>query len=425
MHKHLLALSMGVATLAISTSAYARDSSSYTEQGGNSNEVTVTQTTGSNNTVGKGNGTSATVYFRQENGAGSGSNKLTIEQKGSYNTFGSNAKGRGQSYQSGTANNATIEQSGFKSNVDLQQRGSNNGSFGSNVKQSASYSDVNVVENGNQNGFYVAQKGGSFFGGNAIAITQNGDNNFARTSQDGTSLKAKFEQTGYNNNVFSGNDYGTGQTGTGHILDVKQNNNVSYLSGSVLYNTQSGLNQSATVDQRGVQNSVTNTQSGFENSLIATQNGGNSYGGFNNSITSTQKGLGFNSAELNQFGDNNVITSTQDGLLLKVDALQNGASNKLTNNQSGTRNEMVSRQYGTGNTISNTQSDGGLFSFNKANYYQNGTGNAATGVQSDTSNQLSSIQYGNSNVASITQATFNNSSLVSQNGTGNVATIKQ
>ena len=124
MNKHLIGLSMGVAAIAFTASAYAAGGNkTYTDQSANTNRITVNQNDNGSGietlTAGTGGGNSVGSLFRPFTQGGSGDNVLTVNQTGTGNSLGNQKQGQ----QIGSGNTADVTQQGVKGRVELQQNG--------------------------------------------------------------------------------------------------------------------------------------------------------------------------------------------------------------------------------------------------------------------------------------------------------------
>ncbi len=395
MQKLLLTTVSAIALGVCATAAMAGGSSTYTTQSGSGESATIDQSLATGGEVGL-----PTKPFNQ---SGSG-NVISITQTGSSDTFGVNAP----SFQSGTANYASVGQSGTSNDAVLQQTGSNNGHSEDTISQAGTDSDVALFQWGSQNNFYITQDGGT--SASDFSAFQFGNKNYVQSIQTGTTF-ASVSQNGANNTV---------------------------------YNAQSGYENGFTADTLTAETLYTFPTAELMESYAAVQFGDS------NLIDNLQSGW-YQTAGLGaQIGVNNKFYNTQSGEGNLADvAIQSGANLSIVSNQSGANYiipyegynwsdiMVVNYQYGVGNSISNTQGslDG------TATYSQSGINNSATLLQSMSLNVATFWQagFGNTmwmdqsgasvggNTGSLTQTGFssNNYVYLTQSGDGNGATSTQ
>ncbi len=115
MNKHLISLSMGVAAIAFTASAYAAGGNkTYTDQSTSSNQITINQNDDGTNTPkvtggGSGGGNSVGSLFQPFTQSGD-SNVLTVNQTGTGNSLGNQKRGQ----QIGSGNTADVTQAGTR-----------------------------------------------------------------------------------------------------------------------------------------------------------------------------------------------------------------------------------------------------------------------------------------------------------------------
>ena len=175
--------------LALAGQAYAGSNVLYLTQTDHAQTATITQTGGIGDRVG-----SAANPFLQQDGAGSGSNVLVINQNSTTHTevanlssfVGSGSGNVVMGYQSGTGNNAEIDQGGNNSTVTLQQSGGHNGPPNANWFNQT-YGNL-ILQDWTTNGSTVTltqtNNPGSAIG-NAFSIGQGGANNHVIATQTG------------------------------------------------------------------------------------------------------------------------------------------------------------------------------------------------------------------------------------------------
>jgi hypothetical protein len=374
MRNLLLATASVVALGFAATAAMAAGSTVYDSQDGNNQTLTITQSSGANDSVGAYNNPVV-----QNNGTGSGSNSLTITQAGSYNSFGTSKA----SFQSGTDNRANVEQDGYNSVVNLQQSGNNNGPIGTAGEGIIWYNDSDaglILQTNTANS-------------STVDLTQSGSTNFANIGQGG-----------YNNKVMAtqiGRD----------MLWIRQGTN----SPDVWYSPSLAVAASESNSTINVYQNGGGAQVNTNYAAIA-QGGGNA-----NQVNVTQSGYAL-SADVNQNGSNNVFTSSQSGHGNFVGGesgwpnadsspiLQRGLGNQYISTQSGDNAQAFGSQLGDNNFVSN---------------FQSGNSNLISGSQTGNNNQLYSQQTGTSDTLNYTQTASANFISNVQGGTGNTVTIHQ
>jgi hypothetical protein len=414
MHKHLLALSMGVAVIAFSTSAFA----------GERNTLDLTQKgTGNRTTSQQQDGSAGTRYIRvNQDGAsnivdatqagGSVNGQIYIDQKG--------VDGKTAAKNSATATQANgsinsfiqITQGGFAdgdnnsgtANV-FQGSGSDNQA---RVNQTATLATASVTQVGNQNRATTDQTQGS---GSAqyssIIVNQQSSNNSAYAQQT----------TGYTSaNIFQG---GTGS----HVVESYQTQGTSDLIvnqtgvSNRVYNLQAtggGNGRAATITQSGERGYVQNVQTGSVDTFFAIQ----AVGSVGSEIYNTQGGSNNFADTYQGAGTANLIVNTQSGSGGTARLYQYGGNNNtIYNTQSGFNDTSLITQSGNNNYASLGQS-GGLLG-NNAELIQVGNHNTASGTQTQNGSGV-----GQNTISMIQNGSFNTTTF-SQTGSGNTATVRQ
>ncbi len=383
----------------------------HLSQSGNSQSAQIDQSGGSANSVG-----SSGSPFVQQNGAGSGSNVLVINQNSSANSQLSNiesfmAEGSNNSvtgFQSGTNNSAEIDQGGSYSSVHLEQTGNGNGppdsnwfneSFGNLILQdqttngsSVSLIQTNKVNATNANVFSIGQGGTS----NTIAATQTGNNML--WIRQGTEAPDLWGWTW-------GNPFDPAETP----------------------NSLAALAHSSII--------ITQTVGGSDPAQKNYAALGQGYGS-NNQIVVTQTG-GSNSVDVNQIGSGNIFTSSQTSSNGNANWNFVGGEAGWPNSDPFPLSEQAGdyrpiAQIGTGNEYHSVQSGMSQLAFGNQlgdyNYLsttQSGEGNSLYTTQAGNNNDIFSVQDGTTNTALVTQN--NNASLTNlvQDGTNNSAVVAQ
>lgn len=414
MHKHLFALSMGVAVIALSTSAFAGDRNTLDlTQNGTGNSTTTSQQDGSEGTrfirVNQ-DGVSNIVDATQAGGSVNG--QIFIDQKGvDGRTAAKNSAAATQS--SGSLNSfIQITQGGFAdgnnnsgtANV-FQGSGNDNQA---RVNQTATLANTSITQVGNQNRATTDQTEGS---GSAqyssITVNQQSNNNSVYALQTTGRTSADIFQGGAGSHVVESyqtegtSDLIVNQTG---ILNRAYN----------LQATSGGNGRAATIVQRGEVGYVQNVQTGSVNNFFSIQDTGS----VQSQIYNTQGGAN-NSADTYQGpGTANLIVNTQTGSGGTANLYQYGGnSNTIYNAQSGINDSSLITQNGNSNYASLVQS-GGLLG-NNAELIQSGNNNTASGTQTQNGSGV-----GQNTISMIQNGSFNTTTF-SQTGSGNIATVRQ
>lgn len=361
--KKFLLTSTSILAVAFASQAFAGSSSTNLSQTGTNQTAVIDQTGATSGQVGIVGGWA----FTQQDGSGYGGNVISITQTDQGNKFGVNT----QSWQSGTANTATVVQSNLNPSY-LSASGTNN--------------QASLQQTGNHNSAGITQISGSYIEPtNTVNAVQWGDSNVVSAYQKGQAATATVTQWN-NNNRF--------------------------------YSTQ-GLHSQATVfqwnDNLGGANTIYNTQAG---GTVATLNVTLQYG-HDNEIYNTQ-------------APNSLLNvSQQSGSFLVIDSQQTLEGNKAyVTSQDGTNSRIINRQSGTqpynnNNTVTFLQSGGDQLAsntqsgkLNNATFYQSGTVNSAYVLQSGDSNTASATQLNYNSYANLSQTGSNNNVVSWQNGTG-------
>lgn len=386
MQKLLLTTVSAIALGVCATAALASGSATYTNQSGDNQTANIDQSGGNYDQVG-----TSGAAFVQNDGGGSGGNTITITQTGTYNTFGVSA----QSFQSGSANAATIIQSGYNSSVELQQTGTGNGpSYPAGTDYRIYWSnDVNggsIVQDStsNSSNVFLAQNGT----GNIFNIGQGGHNNQTTATQVGDNMLWVRQGTLSPDvwwSPFAASFESSSATESNSTISVYQNAPESFALS----------NYAALLQGGGNANNITVTQFGSTNNADVIQNGSN------NVFWSYQAGSGnYVGAEA---GD---LTVTSSVPLIQVPITQIGIGNKYYSTQVGVNAIALATQTGDYNYVYN---------------YQSGSDNIIVGAQSGTSNQVYSWQTGATDILNYTQTGANNFVSNIQSGSGNTVTIHQ
>jgi hypothetical protein len=404
--RKLLLTSTSIVAVAFASQAFAGGSSSYTSQGGTGQVANIDQSGGNYDRVG-----SASSPFVQDNYGGAvGQNNLIVLQAGSYNALGYNYQG----YQLGDQNTAEITQQGNSSAVDLRQVGSQNGRVGSVNWSNSSSADV------------IVQDSSSY--ASLVDLTQSGANNMFDIGQGGSYNRTTVNQSGDRTNqayVRQNLAYG-GNYNSIDITQVTQSQStptfdVNYAvavqgggDGNGISISQNGNSLGANVMQSGSSNVFASVQTGVNNMIGLTTGFGADtplmQTGNSNRVDNLQGGAN-NTANGSQNGTSNYISNIQIGTGADASITQAGTSNYTYNVQSGANAKLLVNQNGTLNTTHSTQ-DGLQY----AEVKQTGDGNLSTGVQSGVG----------LNNAYVTQGGWGgNVANYSQNGSGNITTIKQ
>jgi len=366
MNKLLLTTVSAVALAISATAAMAAGSTTYITQLDTNQSATIDQ---SLSTAGSVVGTLGNP-FTQDNGEigglsplGAGGNVIAITQAGSYETFGVNAP----SFQSGTANQASVGQAGSYNDAVLQQTGYNNGNAYDTISQAGTGSDVALEQNGTQNNFSISQD--AYSNGSDFTAFQVGSYNLVSSAQT-SQVWASIYQIGSSNSF---------------------------------YNTQSGYLDSFT--STAVPITLISFTSGELNTTYAAVQDGN-----NNLIVNNQWGPGATVLLGGQFGSYNNIYNAQGGNFgnLAYVAIQSGTFLTINNNQSGDWNLLnVNYQYGNNSSITNVQSGsvGSRYPCSACSNPFMGLpyNNAANVSQSADNSSISNTQTGSNGLATYTQ----------------------
>jgi hypothetical protein len=410
----LLLTSVSAIGIGFASAALAAGSGSvYLTQTGTSQTATIDQSGGTSDRVG-----SSGTPFLQQNGAGTGSNVLVINQNagttselaniGSLVHTGSGNVATG--YQSGTANNAEIDQEGNNSSVSLKQSGANNG-----APVSASW--FNDPAEGN----LILQD--KTTNGSAIDVTQTSDINAAKggvinIGQGGTGNQITATQTAHN-------DLWIRQGATAPDLWGWTNGD-PFDPVNTPYSLSALTNSSITVHQ-----SIGGVNPGGVNYAALGQGHGNG-----DAITVTQNGAS-NSVDVNQIGSGNIFLSTQtatngntDWNFVGGEAGWPGSNPNPLVSSNGDYQPIT--QIGTGNQYYSNQSGTNLWAFgsqvgnyNFLNSVQSGDQNTLYSAQLGNSNSIYAVQAGSLNVATVSQTHSGSTASFTQSGTSNTATITQ
>jgi hypothetical protein len=413
MHKHLLALSMGVAVIALSTSAFA----------GDRNTLDLTQTgTGNKTTSQQQDGSVGTRYIRvNQNGA---SNVVDTTQAGGSVNGQIYVDQKGVGTETATRNTATATQAGGSTSsvIQITQGGFGDGGNAggtatvfqgqgddnrATVNQTASLAATSITQVGNQNRATTDQTQGS---GSAqyssIVINQQSNGNSAFAQQTTSVTNAKIFQGG--NGSHSVESYQT----QGYANLTVDQTGVSNKVYNIQY-TGGGNFRDATITQSGERGFVRNEQTGSVNTFFGMQ----TVGSIGSEIYNTQGGSNNYADTYQGPGTSNLIVNLQNGSGGYAQLYQYGGdNNRIYNTQSGSNDVSLITQNGNGNFASLVQS-GGLLG-NKAELIQVGNNNTATGSQ---------MQNGGvgQNVLSVNQNGSLNTTTFSQTGSGNMATVRQ
>ncbi|MDM9628955.1 hypothetical protein QTL95_23945 [Rhizobium sp. S152] len=420
-------------SIIFASTAFAGSNTVYLGQSGNNQNANITQN-GNNNWV----GTSTSNPFIQENGSGSGGNKLLVKQSGSSNAIG----WLGTAKQSGTNNNADITQDGSGGDVEILQIGTNNGNAG--IINNYDSPKGGIYQSGTWGKIAVAQIGSS----NDFNIKQAGNTNNTELAQFGSDLKAVVRQSvnggsdshidsvpnarpGYLPYVTASPDYPSSALGAHGTIKINQgiatgsaSSDFAYAAqGGGAWNTmtlwQDGTQQTAAVWQKGDGNSAESHQYGYSNSL------GKVNGYTHKTAPFFQLGTG-NQLVNYQFGHDNVVTGLQNGVSNVVSTvqygsyssanfLQDGSTNKAYNTQYDIANASVT-QLGSNNYSLGTQSGGGWGTYaNNATISQDGSNNSSVYTQSGTANTLTVSQTGSYNASTVAQTGGGNQAVIQQN----------
>ncbi|HAV55202.1 MAG: curlin [Aequorivita sp.] len=339
---------------------------SHSIQNGNDNKVAISQV-----------GTKQGAYTDQADGTGSGGNQGRIRQEGNVGP-NSGVANMAELYQRGTDNQSTQYQFGDKNEALVKQGNLLSGSDGNRA----------LI----QQGATGAQQGEK----NKAEITQNGNDNQARTQQR-----------------YDKNEALTNQFGNGNYADIGQNAQPNGSMGHAAEIGQTGLDNDAWIRQEG---------NGARNEATALQLGDNNFS-WQEQDASASGGMG-NNAYVAQGLDvrPNPIAAGLYLDLLSVDVINNGSLNSLATNakafqfQDGDDNVAASLQFGDGN-YSEQHQDG---DDNHALVVQNAFGNPA-----GNSNYAKQTQTGDDNEAAIGQNGMNQRALQSQIGDKNKALSTQ
>ncbi|HVX56816.1 MAG TPA: hypothetical protein VHA37_03725, partial [Candidatus Saccharimonadales bacterium] len=406
----LLLTSVSVIGISFASAALAAGGGSvYLTQTGDQQIATIDQSYGSGDQVG-----SSGSPFLQQNGSGTGSNVLRINQNAATNSelpnlpsFGSAGSGNSATgYQSGTSNTAEIDQEGNNSSVHLEQSGAHNGWTGPGVSGDPWYNSpfANII---------VQDPTASY---SSIDVRQTSDAN---------AVKGNFfsiGQGGFNNHV-TVNEVQASSGDDRNDLWIRQGTSApdlwwagfsapSGLSNSTINVTQSigpggHVNYAALAQGNGSGNQMVVGQYNGYNNVDAQQIGSGNY--FNSTQINTGTGWNFVGGEqgfpdtpfvnpltssnvdyrpILQSGTGNSYTSYQYGTDLWAFGSQVGNYNFLNSVQTGNNNSLFTSQLGDYNQIYASQSD----SFNTAIVMQN-----------NSSSLTSVTQSGSNNMATITQ----------------------
>jgi hypothetical protein len=350
--KRLLLATASVIALGFgATAAMAGGSSVYDSQDGTGQSAYIDQSNGTNDSVGgPGN------PFIQNNGAGTGSNSITITQAGSNNSFGKTQS----AFQTGTSNRANIIQNGTNSDVELQQTGTTNGP--NNIQ------DAHGFWSNDSDGGLIEQSSTANY--STVSVSQNGANNVFNIGQGGTSNSITATQIGRN------------------LLWIRQGTNDPDIWYNPLTVAATETNSTITVYQNG---GYANGGGNFDNYVALAQGGGNA-----NHMSITQGGDG-NSVDINQNGANNSFTTYQSGTRNfvggeggwpipdgGVPVVQSGSGNLVSTTQVGTWNMVFGSQVGNNNQVWSWQTG----SNDTLNYQQTSSNNYVSNVQGGSGNTV-------------------------------------
>lgn len=420
-------------SIIFASTAFAGSNTVYLGQTGHNQNTNIKQN-GSNNWVGTGTATP----FTQEDGAGSGGNKLAVQQSGSGNAIG----WFGTAKQSGTSNNAEISQDGSNGDVEILQVGTNNGNAGlinnydspkGGIYQSGSWGKIAVTQFGVSNDFNIKQSGNS----NNTELTQFGSDLKAVVRQ---SVNGGFDdhidsvanaKPGLPPYVVANPDFPSSAAGANGTIKINQGIATGSASSDFAYAAQGGgVGNTMALWQDGTQQTAAVWQNGTGNSAESHQYGtSNSLGKVNGYTHKTAPffQLGTSNQLLNyQFGHDNLVTGLQKGTSNIVSTAQYGQYSTASFIQDGVGNKAYNIQYdiasasvtqlGNNNYSLGTQSGGGWgSSANNATVSQDGTGNSSVYAQVGTSNSLTVSQTGTSNASTVAQFGGGNQAVIQQN----------
>ncbi len=314
------------------------------------------------------------------------------------------------------SNFSQIDQMGIGSDATVEQQGTENASY---IKQTGE-------ANGKRNSATLLQASGFFVTSekNYADMTQNGQNNNARTVQLGDENTTFTNQDGSKNNSYvqqgtfllrrSDNNYADvnqkGKNNDAVILQIADNNTAvskQYSASDARNGNSSFQSQISTFAREG--NTATSYQAGSRNEAVQVQsNIGRSKGNY---------------AEINQ-GDLRFFKTAKNSY---AEQLQFGAENEayITQNREG--NEAYQKQKGDNNTAVAGQNTLFFGGDNFVTQYQKGDDNNAQSFQFGSENVSIQQQLGGSNTALTTQSftTSGNFAQTLQGGFNHDSKIKQ
>lgn len=420
--------------LVLSATAAMADSNVVVLNQADATQKAVVDQEGSSNSVGTYNGWSG--FDQNNNGGLAGGNSLTVTQTGNGNSVGRDVKG----YQSGEGNSAVILQAGTSSDVELQQKGTTNGSSATGWT--------------NDPGVYNKITQDSTSNGSKVSVFQDGKNNAFSIKQGNTNNSASVSQGGESGMAYVRQGVGVAETdaATGASLPLNGNSNVATIS-----QVSAGLNYAVAVQGGGDSNNLSISQTGNLHGANAWQIGsantfssiqagtgntaglnGGIYGsddpikqvGNSNSYVSNQSGS-YNTANGSQVGDVNYLYNSQSGNNGAISGSQTGKFNYLNSTQAGSYNSLKYSQANASgsawNYVYNTQTGAGTSgSVNVADIKQDGYGLYSSGTQSGADGNSAKVeQAGTWHVSYYTQSGSANTIQVAQTGSGNYSNVNQ
>lgn len=314
--------------------------------------------------------------------------------------------------QDGNRNEANVTQRGDRADSDIDQDGNRN--LATVLQRGNDVLSV-IEQDGNNNEADVTQRNGS--DGSTSDIDQDGNRNYALVDQSGRDADSFIITDGNNNDVYvdQSGRRAVSVVGQGDVSFIQPNGTAT---GNYVNVDQSGRNVVSLVGQDGTNNRATVTQSGNRSDDLPRPNPVN-LGGY----AISQLTLAFTNPGSTAFLPNGGYSVVgQAGSNNRVNVEQAGRDNRSVVVQ-GVNFSPISQSAATGNVARVTQEAGSRDAFSAV--VQGGSNNTARVTQSGRSAESLLLQQGDSNFARVNQSGNFAQSLVMQKGNRNDARVNQ
>lgn len=294
--------------------------------------------------------------------------------------------------------------------------GASKGTYSTSYSDYSQDSYVSQAGNGNYATVDQVNNGGGTGQGSTAILNQNGDNNKASQSQSATGAAQGFSSSYYTGNYR--NFVRSTQNGSGSQTQQTQT------SGQA--NVATILQGANTTGNRAIQTQgIDGGGPSSENQAVINQTrfSGRSGGGSGNRAEQVQTGL-LQSARIDQESSSSYAKQTQKGGGNTPIGV-NGNDAYIHQGDPGSANTAEQSQNGFRNVAQIQQSVGSSASNNYAMQTQNGDRNQADITQQSDRNYAEQMQTGTSNYSSMTQSNVRSAAYSVQSGTANTAIITQ